>query len=169
MLCLKPNSFWEATDTVAASVFSHCQKAATGLGQAALLPGHCHQKARKRCLKRRKAASSSGVVGTETPGVMQANTCRGSQDTAVLKLGHVTGSHLLLCACWGMGHMNGIVADFVTHEIYQWSWLFNRSDAFIQQMPFECDLPGLRLGAERSLVNRAFEELSLFLHIGQPT
>lgn len=65
--------------------------------------------------------------------------------------------------------MNGIVADFGPHEIYQWSWLFNRSDAFIQQIPFECNLPGLRLAAGHSLVNKAFEELSLFLHIGQPT
>jgi len=64
--------------------------------------------------------------------------------------GHVTGSHLLVCACWGMGHTNGVVVDSVTYEIYQWSWLFNRSDAFIQQMPFECNLPGLRLGAGRS-------------------
>lgn len=83
---LKPNSFWEATDMVTASVFSHFQKATTRPGQAALWPGHCHQEARKRCLKRRRAASLSvmgqGVMGTETPGVMQANTCRGSESGA---------------------------------------------------------------------------------------
>ena len=83
---LKPNSFWEATDTVTAGVFSHCQKAATGLGQAALLPRHCHQEARKRCLQRHRAASLSvmgqGMMGTETPGGMQANTCRGSESRA---------------------------------------------------------------------------------------
>lgn len=150
---LKPNSFCKATDTVTAGVFSHCQKAVTGLGQGALLPGHCHQEARKRCLQRRRAASLSvmgqGMLGTETPGGMQANTCRGSESGArwppghsCPQAGHVPGSHLLLCACWGVGHMNGVVVDSVTHEIYQWSWLFNRSDASIRQMPFECNLPG---------------------------
>lgn len=83
---LKPNSFCKATDTVTAGVFSHCQKAVTGLGQGALLPGHCHQEARKRCLQRRRAASLSvmgqGMMGTETPGGMQANTCRGSESGA---------------------------------------------------------------------------------------
>ena len=150
---LKPNSFCEATGTVTAGVFSQCQKAVTGLGQGALLPGHCHQEARKRCLQRCRAASLSvmgqGMMGTETPGGMQANTYRSSESGAPVAARTQLSSSwarsrvspAALCML-GSGHMNGIVVDSVTHEIYQWSWLFNRSDASIQQMPFECNLPG---------------------------